>query len=331
MFSNNKVNGYSRLRRPLVFALLLLIGVSSGSYAQGDYPSKPVRVLVPVAPGGPMDMIARIVGEKLGRKWGHAFVVENRPGAGQIIATNTAAKAAPDGYTLLLMGHTFAMNPWLFKTIPYKNEDLAAITQLTETPLILVVNPKLPVHSVRELIDYAKANPRKLSFGSSGPSSSLRFAGELLKSMTGIDMIHIPYDGNGPMSLAVMSNEVDLGFVNPVALPNIQDGRLRALAITSKERSPNLPDLPTVAESGVPGYEAGSWFGLMAPSGTPKDIIQKLNVAVNEVLEMPDVKKRLLGVDAQPSGNSPEQFSAYIASELEKWRDLIQKTGVKIN
>jgi tripartite-type tricarboxylate transporter receptor subunit TctC len=193
------------------------------------------------------------------------------------------------------------------------------------------VNPKLPVHSVKELIDFARAHPGKLSFGSSGPSSSLRFAGELLKSMTGIDMIHVPYDGNGPMTLAIMQNEVDLGFVNPVSLPSIKEGRLRALAITSKQRSPNLPDLPTVAESGVPGYEAGSWFGLMAPDHTPKDIIVKLNRAVNEALQMPDVRKRLLAVDAQPSGNSPEEFSAYITSELEKWRVLIQKTGIKIN
>jgi tripartite-type tricarboxylate transporter receptor subunit TctC len=314
----------------VALALLWAFGGISTTHAQQDYPAKPVRILVPVSPGGPMDMIARIVSEKLNKKWGRAFVVENRPGAGQVIATNAAAKSPPDGYTLLLMGHSFTMNPWLFKSMPYKNEDLSAVTQLTQTPLILVVNPNLPIHSVRELIDYAKAHPGKLSFGSSGPSSSLRFAGELLKYMTGIEMTHVAYSGNGPMSLAIMSNEVHLGFVNPVSLPSIREGRLRALAITSKRRSANLPDLPTVAESGVPGYEAGSWFGLMVPSQTPKEIVGKLNVAVNEVLQMPDVKKLLMSVDAQPSGNSANEFSAYIASELVKWRDLIKKTGITI-
>ncbi|MYZ49574.1 Bug family tripartite tricarboxylate transporter substrate binding protein [Propylenella binzhouense] len=309
---------------------LTLASVPFAAAEAGGYPEKPVKILVPVAPGGPMDMIGRLVAEKLGAAWGQPFVVENRPGGGQVIATQVAAQSPADGYTLLVMSHVFTMNPWLFDRLPYGTDDFAPVTQMTETPLILAVNPKLPVNSVKELIDYAKAHPGELSFGSSGPSSSLRFAGELLKEMAGIDMVHVPFDGNGPMTVAVASGEIDLGFVNPVSIPFIKDGRLRALAITSRKRADSLPDLSTMQEAGVAGYEAGSWFGLVAPKGTPDDVIAKLNGEIGKILSDPEVKARLEAVEATPVTQSPEEFAAYIASELQKWKTLIGKLDIKV-
>ena len=313
------------------FLLLFTLLVGGANWAlAADYPAKQVQILVPVAPGGPMDMIARVLGDKLSQKWGKPVLVVNKPGAGQVTATHAVAIGPDDGYSLLLMGHVFTMNPWLFKKLPYANEDLVPITKLTATPLILVVNPNLPIHSLQDLIAYAKVNPRKLYYGSSGPSSSLRFAGELLKSMAKIDIVHVPYDGNGPMTLAIMSGEMSFGFVNPVSLPFIREGKLRPIAITSSTRSPQLPDVPTVSEAGLPGYETGSWFGLMGPKGMPDSIIRKINADIREVLAQPEIVERLESVDAAPSPNSPEDFAKEIKVELEKWRVLIKELNITL-
>lgn len=298
--------------------------------AAEDYPTKPVRMLVPVAPGGPMDMAARLVGEQLSTKWGQTVIVENRPGGGQVIATSAVASAPADGYTLLIMGHVFAMNPWLFNSLPYEPEALTAITQLTETPLILVANNDLPVNSVQELIDYARQNPGAISFGSSGVSSSLRFAGELMKNMAEIDMVHVPYDGNGPMTVAVMAGEVHIGFVNPVSLPYIQEGRVKPLAVTSLQRLESLPDVPTMAEAALEGYEAGSWFGMMAPGGTDPAIIEKINTDVNAVLADPEIVRQLTAVDATPKGRTVSDFAAYIEDETERWGELIRELDMTV-
>lgn len=315
-----------------LFAVATATLMTGTTAAAQDYPQQPVHILVPVAPGGPMDMAARLLGERLSETWGQPVVVENRPGGGQVIATNAAATSAPDGYTLLVMGHVFAMNPWLFESLPYDPAALTAITQMTETPLILVANNDLPVSSVQELIDYAHANPGEISFGSSGVSSSLRFAGELLKSMAGIEIEHIPYDGNGPMTVAIVSGEVQMGFVNPVSLPYISSGQVKALAVTSTERLSSLPDVPTVAETaGLEGYEAGSWFGLMAPAGTDPAIIAKVNADVNTALLAPDVVEKLVAVDATPRGRSVEDFQVYIASETKRWGELIRALDIKID
>ncbi|MGQ7794555.1 Bug family tripartite tricarboxylate transporter substrate binding protein [Faunimonas sp. B44] len=328
----SRISKRAFLRRSLAAAgVALALGLAQGAAAQAQtYPEKPVKILVPVAPGGPMDMIGRLVAERLGAAWGQPFVVENRPGGGQVIATQAAAQSRGDGYTLLVMSHVFTMNPWLFDRLPYSTEDFVPITQMTETPLILAVNPKLPVQSVEELLAYAKAHPGQLSFGSSGPSSSLRFAGELLKEMADIDMVHVPYDGNGPMTVAIAAGEIELGFVNPVSIPFIKEGRLRALAITSRNRAESLPDLPTMQEAGVPDYEAGSWFGLAAPKGTPGEIVARLNGEIAKILAEPDVKARLEAVEATPVSQSPEAFASYIASELQKWKDLIGKMDLKV-
>jgi tripartite-type tricarboxylate transporter receptor subunit TctC len=303
--------------------------MATAGFAQ-DYPASPVTIIVPVSTGGPMDMLGRLVAAELSDRWGQPFIVENRPGGGQSIATNYVANAEPDGYTLLLMGHVFTMNPWLFDDLPYEMDDLAPITQLSDHPLIMSVNPSLPVESVEEFIAYAAERPGELSFGSSGPSSSLRFASELMMFETGIDMVHIPYPGNGPMTVALASGEIDMAFVNPVSASFIEDGSIQAIAISSANRSEGMPDLPTVAET-LPGFSAGSWFGLMAPSGTPEDILEKLNVEVLDILRKAEVIETLTEVEATPVGRSREGFVAYIDSELEKWRVLIDETGLTLN
>lgn len=309
-----------------------MAGGGGGFAAAQTYPDKTVRIVVPVAPGGPMDMIARLLAEKLAPEWGQPVVVENMPGGGQVIATQSVATSAPDGYTLLLMAHSFAMNPWLFDKLPYDQSALAPITQVTETPLILVVNPDLPVTTVQELIDYARANPGVLSFGSSGPSSSLRFAAELLKSMADIDIEHVPYDGNGPMTVAILSGEVQMGFANPVSLPYIEAGQVRALAVTSTDRIASLPDLPTMAETpGLEGFEAGSWFGVMAPAGVDPAVLAKINADVNAALKDAEVAQRLKAVDATPKGRTAEDFAAYIVSETERWGKIIRDLNLKAN
>lgn len=324
------VAGIFRTLRVLAIAAAAVFVTAPASQA-ADYPDQPVKIVVPVSPGGPMDMIARLLADQLSERWGANFIVENHPGGGQVIATNVVAHADPDGYTLLLMGHVFTMNPWLFEQLPYEMDSLKPISKLTETPLIMSVNPELPLNSVQDVIDYAKEHPGELRYGSSGPSSSLRFAAELLQFMTDTEMTHVPYKGNGPMTVALTAGEVDLGFVNPVSLPYIEDGRIRALAITSAKRSPRLPDLPTVAESGVPGYVAGSWFGLMAPAGTPDEIVEKLNAEINDILDSQEVLDRLAAVEATAAGTSTAEFQTVIDEELEKWRKLIEKTGIKIN
>lgn len=314
-------------------ALAVGFGLTQGSAALAqaeDYPSKPVRIIVPVAPGGPMDMIARLMGEKLSEEWGQPFLIENRPGGGQVIGTNEVVTSLADGYTLALMSHVWTMNPWLFDDLPYEQDALTPVTRLTITPLIMAVNPALPFEDVQDVIDYAEENPGELTFGSSGPSSSLRFAGELLKFRAGIDMLHIPYKGNGPMTVALAAGEIDVGFVNPVSKPFIDDGQIRALAITSIDRAESMPDLPTIAESGIEGYEAGSWFGLMAPAGTPPEIIDKLNAGLNEALGTSDVLEKLAAVEARASGTTVSEMEALITAEREKWRELIETTGVTV-
>ena len=318
------------ISKTLLAATLLAGSALATGAAAETYPNGPVTIVVPVATGGPMDMLGRLVAAELSERLGQPFVVENRPGGGQSIATTYVANAAPDGQTLLVMGHVFTMNPWLFDQLPYEVGDLAPITQLSDHPLIMSVNPALPVETVAEFVAYAAERPGALSFGSSGPSSSLRFAGELLMYETGIDMVHIPYSGNGPMTVALASGEVDLAFVNPVSLPFIEDGSIRALAISSAERSASLPDLPAVSET-IPGFNAGSWFGIMAPAGTPDAVLDLLNAEILAMLEKPEVLATLAGVEATPAGRTREGFAAFIDSELERWRVLIAETGLTLN
>ncbi|HZA49135.1 MAG TPA: tripartite tricarboxylate transporter substrate binding protein [Myxococcaceae bacterium] len=315
-----------------VAAMLLL--ASAAALAAEPYPSKPIKVIVPFPAGGTTDLVARVIGQELTKAWGQQVVVENRPGAGGNIGSEAAAKSPPDGYTLLMgtVG-THGINPSLYKKLPYDAvKDFAPITLATSGPNILVVHPSLPAKSVKELIAYAKANPAKLNFASSGNGTSIHLCGELFKTKTGLQMTHVPYKGSAPAVTDLIGGQVQLMFDNmPSAWPHVKTGKLRALAVTTAKRSQTAPDLPTIAESGVPGFDATSWFGLLAPAGTPKEIVTKLNKETVRILKTPEVKERLLAQGAEPVGNSPEQFAAHIKAEIEKWRKVVEASGAQID
>ncbi|HET7596590.1 MAG TPA: tripartite tricarboxylate transporter substrate binding protein [Burkholderiales bacterium] len=313
-------------------ALVTAVPAARAAQQAKDYPTRSVRMVVPFAPGGSNDIMARLLGQKLTETFGQQFIVDNRPGASGIIGTEIAAKATPDGQTLLVMSLTLAVNPSLHRKLPYDTEkDLAPITVIAAAPLMLVVHPSLPVKSTQEFIAYAKANPGKLNFGSGGPGSTPHLAGELLKTMAGIQMTHVPFKGGGPALSALVGGEIQLMLENiPSTLPYVQSGRLRALAVTSRKRSPMVTDLPTLDESGVKGYELVGWNGLFAPGGTPKAIITKLYDASVKALEQPDVKKRLAAMGAEAGGNSPEEFRKFIRAEIAKWAKVVKASGMKV-
>lgn len=319
----------NRIRR-ICCALLWL--ATSVAFAQG-YPNKPVRMVVPFPPGGTTDILARAVGQKLSEAWGQQVVIDNRPGAGGNIGTDLVAKAPADGYTLLMgtVG-TQAINASLYAKLPFDPvKDFAPVTLVASVPNVLVVNKTIPSNSVKELIALAKSKPGQLNFASSGNGTSIHLAGELFKSMTGISMTHIPYKGSAPALTDLIGGQTNMMFDNlPSSMQHIKSGTLRALAVTSAKRSPALPDVPTVAESGVPGFEASSWFGVLAPAGTPKEIVAKINADIVKALAAPDIKERLSGQGAEPVGNSPEQFAAYIKTEIVKWAKVVKDSGAKI-
>ncbi|MBI3936885.1 MAG: tripartite tricarboxylate transporter substrate binding protein [Betaproteobacteria bacterium] len=273
-----------------------------------------------------------MLGQKLSESLRQSVVIENRPGGGGIIGTEYAAKSAPDGYTILL-GSTgpLTVNPSLHRKLPYDTlRDLAPITLVSIVPSILAVHPSLPVKSVKELIAYAKARPGQLSFSSSGNGGSGHLAGEMLNVMAGVKMVHVPYRGTGPATIAVVTGEVPLSFGNMLTmLPHVKSGRLRALAVSSVKRSPATPSLPTVAEAGVPGYEAGPWYGVLAPAGTPRDIIARLNSELVKILRQPDMREKLSSEGGEVVGSSPEQFAQHIKAELARWARIIKAANVR--
>ena len=311
-------------------AVLALLGLGpTAAFAQA-YPAKPLRIIVAVAPGGPTDHLARLIGQKLSQAWGQPVTIDNRPGAGQLIGTAAAAKAPGDGYTLLMTTNVFPVNSFLHAKLPYDpQKDFVPVSLVASASLTLVVNPALQVSTLNELIAYAKQNPGKLNFGSSGASSSLRFAVELLKSMAGIEMTHVPFNGAAPMMTALMGNVVQLAIVDSkVAKVPIDAGRVRALAVTSEARSPNMPQVPTVSEQGLRGYSAGSWFGLLAPAGTPASVVDTIQTEVSRILKMPDVQENLASHDELPIGSTPAEFSAFINAESEKWGKIIKDNNI---
>ena len=298
------------------------------------YPNHPVKIVVPFPAGGTTDIIARIVAQKLSDSTGQTFVVDNRPGAGGNIGSDMVAKAAPDGYTLLMgtVG-THAINPSLYEKMPYDHvKDFAPVILVAGVPNVLEVNPSLPVKSVQELIAYAKANPNKLNFASSGSGTSIHLSGELFKAMTGVSMQHVPYKGSAPALADLTGGQVDLMFDNlPSSLALIKAGKLRPLAVTSAQRSSALPDVPTIAESGVPGFEASSWFGLLAPAGTPKDVVAKINGEVAKWLATPEAKEKLASQGAiAATALTPEDFARHIAAETVKWQKVVKESGAKV-
>jgi tripartite-type tricarboxylate transporter receptor subunit TctC len=290
--------------------------------------------VVPFPPGGATDILARDVAQKLTEAWGQSVVVDNRPGAGGNIGSELVAKAPPDGYTLLMgtVG-THAINASLYAKMPYDHiRDFAPVILVAGVPNVLVVNPALPVNTVAELIAYAKANPGKLNFASSGNGTSIHLSGELFKVMAGVQMTHVPYKGSAPAVADLISGQVQLMFDNlPPSLPQIKAGKLRALAVTSSTRAPALPDVPTMAEAGLPGFEASSWFGVLAPAGTPPAIVAKLNAEIARWLATPEAKERLSKQGADAAGGSPEDFVKHIAAETTKWAKVVKDSGAKVD
>jgi tripartite-type tricarboxylate transporter receptor subunit TctC len=304
--------------------------VASGGAAAQAYPTKAVRFIVGFPPGGTNDIVARLVAPKLGENLGQQVVVENRGGANTAIATEIAARAAPDGYTILMNAPGHATNPSLIKLNFDPIKDFAFITLLAESQNLLVVHPSLPVKSIKELVALSKKRPGDINYGSSGIGTTVHLSAELFQYMTHIKWVHVPYKGGGPGLVGLLSGEVSLYFGNvPTVIRQARDGKLRAIATTGPKRSPAAPDIPTIAESGVPGYEVTTFYGLSAPAKTPRAIIERLHNATVRALKSPEVRERLQGLGAEPVGNTPEQYSAFIQSEIAKWAKVIKAAGIK--
>lgn len=301
--------------------------------AQAAYPERPVRIVVGFSAGGSTDVVARILAKELSEELGQSFVVENKPGGGSNIAASEVARAKPDGYTLLMVAVTSAINETLYRNLDFSLvKDFAPVALGVKVPNVLVVNPSVPVKTVKELVDYAKANPGKLAFASSGSGTSIHMAGELFKIQAGVDAMHVPYKGSAPAVTDLIGGQVHFMFDNmPSAWPHVQAGKLRALAVTTSERSKSAPDLPTMAESGFKDFDVSSWFGLIAPAGTPADVVDKLNAAVQKALDKPEVQKRFTDLGAVWQHTTPAEFGAFIKSEVDQWRTVVQASGAKVD
>lgn len=319
------------IRRVLV-SLCLLAGTVS-VWAQG-YPGKPVRIIVPYPAGGSTDIIARVAATQLTERLKQPFVVENRAGASGAIGAVAVAQSAPDGYTLVMgTASSHGINSALQKNLPYDAvKDFAPVTVVANTPNIIVVHPSVPAKTLGELLALAKAQPGKINFGSTSAGGSPHMSAELLKMMSGVDMTHVPYKGAAPMLTDLIGGQIQVGFDNlPSTINFVRTGKLRALAVTTPQRWPGAPDIPTVAESGVPGYEVSGWFGLLAPAGTPKEVLNTLQVAIAQAVKTPEVAKQLRDLGAEPVANTPEVFAKEISADVDKWRKVVKATGVKLD
>ena len=297
-----------------------------------SYPSKPVRLIVPFAPGGFTDVVARILGQKLSTAMGQQFVIENKAGAGSTIGTDFVAKAAPDGYTLVMVSSTHVISPWIYKSLPYDPiKSFTVVTKLVDSPYVLLVNPKVPARNVQEFIALAKAAPDTLHYASSGNGSAQHLMGALFVSMTGAPLKHVPYKGSSGAANDLVAGVVESSFAGvPNALAQVPQGRLKALAVTTGKRAPQLPDVPTMQEAGVAGYEASVWLALLAPAGTPPDIVAKLNGEIAKLMNSPDTLKALHDAGVEPTPSTPEAMSQYMAQELARWGKVVKDTGVKL-
>ena len=315
-----------------VAATLVLLAVSGQALAQ-RYPEKPVRLLLPFAPGGGTDVLARFISAKLGDNLGVSVVIENRGGAGGTLGTEIAARAAPDGYTILFTSASHTFNPSLYSKLGYDSiRDFAPITLVAMVPHLLIVHPSLPVKNVKELLGLARQRPGEIFYGSGGTGSSVHLAAALFMTMARVDMVHVPYKGGGPAMIGVMSGEASVIFPTMQSvLPHVKSGRLRALAISTAARSPAVPDIPTVAESGLPGYDATGWYGMLAPAGTPQTAIARLHGETVKILTAPDFKERLAAEGAVAVGNTPAQFDKFIRDETAKWSKIIRDLKIKID
>lgn len=308
---------------------MLLLAAGSTALAQ-SYPAGSLRIVVPFPPGGGTDIMARALAQKLNESWGQPAVVDNRGGANGTIGAALVAKAPPDGYTMLVAPSGFAVNPSIYRALPFDAvKDFAPVTQLAASPLVIVVHPSLPARSVKELIALAKARPGEINYGSSGNGSPPHLGTELFKHMSGINMVHIPYKGAGPAAIDVVGGQISLYFMNMLqAKPLVKSGKVRALGVTSPRRFPALPDVPAVAEAGVPGYEMTNWYGLFLPAGSPKAALGKLHAEVARILNLPDMKDRLAADGAVVVASTPEQFAAFIKQEMAKFAKVVKISGM---
>jgi tripartite-type tricarboxylate transporter receptor subunit TctC len=321
------------MKRTLQAVAAAAIGISGATVA-ADYPSRPIRMVVPFAAGSNSDILGRLVAVRMSESWGQQVIVDNRPGAGGNIGADLVAKAPPDGYSIVLgAASVLAINASLYKQMPYDTATaFAPITLMVKTTNVLIVTPSLPVKSVKELIAYGKANPNKLTYASSGAGGSIHLSGELFKSMAGINMEHIAYKSSPLAHLEMIGGQVHVMFdATLTALPQIKAAKLRPLGVTTLKRSAQLPDVPTIAEAGLPGYEAVGWFGFAAPAKTPKAVIDKLNAEIVRILGIPEVRERLISLGAEPVGDTPEEFERYRKAEMVKWGKLIKALNLTLD
>ena len=313
--------------------LLALQALGPGLVHAQTYPSKPIRFIVPWPPGGGADIMSRLINQPLGDALGQQVVIDNRGGAAGNIGAELAAKSPPDGYTIVFAySGTHSINPHIYRKMPFKDTDLAPIIQLASVPQIVVVHPSLPAKSVRDLIAVVKARPGQLSYASSGNGAINHLAGELFKMKTGTNIVHVPYKGGGPAAVALLSGEVGMILGEPASMIGfLKAGKLRALAVTSGKRALSLPELPTMIEAGVPGYDVTSWNGILAPAGTPREIVGRLNAELNKIIAAPAMRDRMIGLGYEPVGGPPEKFGEFIQSELAKWAPVVKAANVRID
>jgi len=321
------------MKRKITQAITLSCGLAlAAAAAAQDYPNHPVRVVIPLSPGGTTDVPGRMIAQKLSEKLGQQFFVENRAGAGGTIGSDFVAKAKPDGYTLLLTATPFVITPHVYKKLPYNAlADFAPVIRIASGPYVLVVHPSLGVNSVKELIALAKTQPGRIDFASSGNGSAQHLVTALFAHMAGIQLNHVPYKGSGPAQQDLMSGIVKMSFVGtPIAIPHVKAGRLKALGVSTATRSQEMPNVPTIAEAGVPGYEARVWIGMVAPAGTPHEIIAKLNGEVGRLVRTDEVKKLLAPTGMEPDPDTPEQFGAYLKADYDKWGSVVRESGATV-
>jgi tripartite-type tricarboxylate transporter receptor subunit TctC len=317
-------------KRSFLVGAALALSLSS-AFAQG-YPNRPVKVIVPFAPGGFTDVVARILGQKLSVSLGQQFVIENKPGAGSSIGTDFVAKSPPDGYTLVMVSSTHVISPWIYKNLPYDPiKSFTVVTKLVDSAYVLLVNPKVPARNVKEFIELAKAAPGTIHYASSGNGSAQHMMGGLFVSLTGAPLKHIPYKGSGGAANDLVAGVVESSFAGvPNALAQVPQGRLKALAVTTAKRIPQLPDVPTLQEAGVDGYDASVWLALLAPAGTPQDVVAKLNAEVAKLMHDPETRATLLKAGVEPAPSTPQAMHDYMVQEMARWGKVVKDTGVKL-
>ena len=322
-----------RCSRAIILMVWSALAAVAGAQPEpAKYPTKPIRLISPFAPGGGSDRVARMLTPDLGEAWGESVIVDNRPGAGGSVGTELAARSSPDGYTLVMAtASTIVINPLVGKVGYDAARDFSAVVHTSTVPLVLVVHPSVPAKNVKELIAHARASSTRMNYASSGEGTITHLAGELLKKLANVDLVHVPYRGGGQAIVDLMAGHVQLGFLNMLeAVPQIKAGRLRALGVSTPSRSPVMPNVPTIAESGIPGFDVIQWSGVLAPAGVPRSVILKWNSEVNRILSRADTRERLAAAGADPGGGSPEQFTNLIQADIGKWAKLVKSIGVQV-